>query len=106
MASCFSVSLIIVLDRKIDAFDGIYSFQQSYCFRNIITFDFSIFAEMVFDVVLFSLWSLCLNYLKRITTPVKYGRKLIDVRDYLKIIQGEHQVVFSRLSDLNSLYLE
>ena len=61
---------------------------------------------MVFDVVLFSLWSLCLNLLKRITTPVKYGRKLIDVWGYLKIIQGEHQVVFSRLSDLNSLYLE
>ena len=61
---------------------------------------------MVFDVVLFSLWSLCLNLLERITTPVKYGRKLIDVWGYLKIIQGEHQVVFSRLSDLNSLYLE
>ena len=59
-------------------------------------------------IVLFSLWSLCSNLLKKIATLVKYGRKLIDVCGYLKIIQGEHQVVFSRLSDfdLNSLFLE
>lgn len=58
MATGFAVSLIIALDKKIDAFDGIHSFQQSHCFRNIIAFDFLIFAEMVFDLVSFSLWSL------------------------------------------------
>ena len=44
-----------------------------------MAFDFSIFAEMVFDIVLFSLWSLCLNLLKKIATPVKYGRKLMNM---------------------------
>lgn len=104
----FSVSLIKALDRKIDAFDGIYSSQHSHYFRNIITFDFSILAEMVFDIVLFSLWSLCLNLLTKIATPVKYGRKLINMCGYLKIIQGEHQMVFSGLSDfdLNIFFLE
>lgn len=90
MASCFSAILITALDRKIDAFDGIYSFQHSHYFRNIITFDFSIFAEMVFDTILFSLWRLCLNLLKKIATSVKYGRKLINVFGYLEIIQREH----------------
>lgn len=63
---------------------------------------------MVFDTVLLSLWSLCLNLLKKIATSVRYGRKLIDVYGYLKIIQGEHQVVFSSQSDfdLNILYLK
>lgn len=56
---------------------------------------------MMFDTVLLSLWSLCLNLLKKIATPVKYGRKLINVCGYLKIIQGEHQVEFSRLSDFD-----
>lgn len=93
MACCFSVSLI-ALDRKKDAFDAIYFFQHGHYFRNIITFDFSIFAEMVFDIVLFSLWNLCLNLLKKIATPVKSGRKLINVCGYLKITQGEHQVYF------------
>lgn len=108
MACCFSVILIIALDREKDAFDAIYSFQHGHYFKNIITFDFSILAEMVFDLVLFSLWSLCLNLLKKIATPVKYGRKLINVCGYLKIIQGEHQVVFSRPSDfdLNILFLQ
>lgn len=58
MAACFLVSLITALDRKIDEFDGIHSFRHSYYFRNVIAFDFLFFAEMVFDLVLFSLWSL------------------------------------------------
>lgn len=90
-----------------DALDAIYSFQHGHYFRNILTFDFSNFAQMMFGIVLCSLWSLCLNLLKKIATPVKYGRKLINVCGYLKIIQGEHQVVFSRPSDfdLNILFL-
>lgn len=74
----------------------------------ILSLDFLIFAEIIFDIVLFLLWKLCLNLLKKIAAPVKYGRKLINVCGYLKIIQGEHQVVFSRLSDfdLNILFLQ
>lgn len=107
MACCFSVSLIIEIDREKDAFDAIYSFQHDHYFRNILTFDFSILAQLMFDIVLLLLWSLCLNLLKKIATPVKYGRKLINVCGYLKIIQGEHQMIFSRLSDfdLNILFL-
>lgn len=101
------LSLIIALDRKIDALDGVYSFQHSHYFRNIITFDFSIFAEMMFDIVLFSLWTLS-QFAEKDCNPSEVWQKLINVSGYLKIIQGEHQVVFPIPSDfdLNVLFLE
>lgn len=77
--SCFSAILIRTLDRKINAFGGIYCFQHSHYFRNIITFEFLVFAKMMFCIILFPLLNPYLNLLKNIVTSAMYSRKLINV---------------------------